>query len=503
MRNFCAFAAALLLGSAAIYISPIASAQRTNKVFNSKNGIDGQYIVVLREDVEQLAGRDLPAVASEMAAAHRGSVQRTYRSALKGFAVEMTDADAEALSADPRVEYIEQDAKVEAAGTQTGVPWSLGRIDQRNWVYPMDTVYNYTTTGSGVSVFVLDSGIWVDHPDFGGRAVDAFDAYNDPRPITDCNAHGTHVAGTIGSSTYGVAKNVTLYSVKVLPCTGYGTTTTLLAGIDYVNAHASRPSVVNMSLSPAQSSVIDQAVLNSINRGITYVVSAGNHATDACNYSPQRLPEAVTVGSTDDRDYRDPNTDYGSCVDIFAPGVAIWSTGFPTFPFVTMSGTSTAAPHVAGAASLYLEANPTASPANVQQQIKLQGTPGVLSDIGPGSPNLFLYTQLVPGGGGGSSCGGTSFNGTLPTTGSFQFQSGSSGFSGGTGTYRASLPVPAGAQFKLSLEKKAKNSWTTVASSSGSSSVERVEVFSKRATYRWKVSSLNGSGDYLLCSIIP
>ena len=507
MRKFCAFVAALLLGSAAIYFSPLASAQRTRKVFNSENGIKDQYIVVLRDDVEQLTGRDLPDVASEMASTHRGSVKRTYSSALKGFAVEMSASDADELSADPRVKYIEQDARVEAESVETNAPWSLGRIDQRNWVYPLDTNYNYTATGTGVSVYVLDSGILIEHPDFGGRAVNAFDAYNDPTPISQCNGHGTHVAGTIGSTTYGVAKNVTLYSVRVLPCSGYGTSSTLLAGIDYVNQHASGPSVANLSLASVQSSVVEQAVLASINRGITYVTAAGNYAADACNYSPAHLPEAITVGSTDDRDYRDPNTNYGSCIDVFAPGVLIWSTGnLPDYPVAAMSGTSTAAPHVAGAAALYLELNPTASPAEVQQQIKGQATPGILTDIGQGSPNLFLYSQLVSSGGGGtppSACSGTAFNGNLNGSGSFQFQSGPSGFSGGTGTYKASLPVPTGSQFKISLEKKGRSAWSTIASSSGTSSTETLQMSGKRGSYRWRVTSVSGSGSYTLCSVTP
>jgi subtilisin family serine protease len=346
--------------------------------------IAGSYIVVLK---------DAPGLARAAEVA-RGlgvsALRHEYNSALKGFAANMSDADAARIARDPRVDFVEQDQIVSINTMQSGATWGLDRIDQRNM--PLNGSYSYNNTGSGVTAYIIDTGIMFSHGEFGGRAVTGFDAV-DGGSADDCHGHGTHVAGTVGGSTYGVAKNVRLVGVRVLNCNGSGSTAGVIAGIDYVTgAHsAGAPAVANMSLGGGISSALDNAVANSIADGVTYAIAAGNSNRDACQFSPARVSAAITVGATTSSDSRASYSNYGKCLDLFAPGSSItsaWNNGSTN----TISGTSMATPHVAGVVALYLQGNPSASPAVVRNELVNNATSGKIPNEGRQSPDKLLFT---------------------------------------------------------------------------------------------------------------
>jgi subtilisin family serine protease len=354
---------------------------------NDADAIAGRYIVVMKNSAE----RKFVASASESVKAMGGSVTQTYRHAVKGFSAEMSpDAVAE-LRQNPDVAYIEADAKVTLTETQNNATWGIDRVDQRN--RPLSTTYNYTSTGSGVTAYIIDTGILTSHNDLRPRAVSGYSAINDGRGTTDCNGHGTHVSGTVGGSTYGVAKGVRLVAVRVLDCGGSGSNSGVIAGIDWVTGnHTSGPAVANMSLGGGASSALDSALNNSINDGVTYAVAAGNSNTTACNTSPARVPAAITVGATTNTDARSSFSNYGTCLDIFAPGSNITSAWYSSDTATnTISGTSMASPHTAGVAARYLSVNPSASPAEVSNALTGNATSGVVTSPGSGSPNRLLY----------------------------------------------------------------------------------------------------------------
>jgi subtilisin family serine protease len=332
-------------------------------------------------------------VAADLARQYGGAVGYVYTAALAGFAIHLPEAAAKRLAGDARVSYVAEDSTVSLGTTQTGATWGLDRIDQRN--LPLDGNYTYTTTASNVTAYIIDTGIRITHTQFGGRATIGFDAVGDGQNGNDCHGHGTHVSGTVGGSTYGVAKAVHLVAVRVLNCQGSGTNSGVIAGIDWVTGnHASgAPAVANMSLGGGANSTLDQAVRNSIADGVTYAVAAGNSNTDACTTSPARTAEAITVGATDSGDNRASFSNFGTCLDIFAPGVSItssWNTSDTATN--TISGTSMATPHVTGAAALYLAGNPSASPQTVRNALVANGTTGVVKHPGSGSPNVLLFT---------------------------------------------------------------------------------------------------------------
>jgi subtilisin family serine protease len=316
--------------------------------------------------------------------------EHVYAHAIRGFSAFMSEEDALAIAADPNVEYVEEDSIMEAIATQTNATWGIDRIDQRN--RPLNATYSYTTTGSSVNAYVIDTGVRRTHSQFGGRAFHGFTAINDGRGSTDCNGHGTHVAGTIGGSTYGVAKAVRIFAVRVLSCSGSGSTSGVIAGVDWVRANRIRPAVANMSLGGGASSALDTAVNNSINSGVTYAIAAGNSNANAANFSPARVAAAITVGSSTSTDARSSFSNFGSVVDIFAPGSSItsaWSTSDTAIR--TISGTSMATPHVAGVAARYLQANPGASPGTVRNALVNDSTVGILSGIPSGTANRLLF----------------------------------------------------------------------------------------------------------------
>jgi subtilisin family serine protease len=380
-----------LIGALA-FAAPVYAEPTAGQVRPAAGGtaVPGSYIVVLQNTARRIPPAQ---VAADLARQYGGSVRYTYTAALQGFAVRMSAASATRLAADSRVSSVSEDATVSLGATQTGATWGLDRIDQRS--LPLDGSYTYSTTAGNVTAYIIDTGIRVTHTQFGGRASVGFDAVGDGQNGNDCNGHGTHVAGTVGGSTYGVAKAVRLVAVRVLNCSGNGTISGVIAGIDWVTGnHASgTPAVANMSLGGGANGTLDQAVRNSIADGVTYAVAAGNSNTDACTSSPARTAEAVTVGATDSADNRASFSNFGTCLDIFAPGVSITSSWNSSDGATnTISGTSMATPHVAGAAALYLADNPTASPQTVRDGLVAAGTTGVVRNPGTGSPNVLLFT---------------------------------------------------------------------------------------------------------------
>lgn len=346
---------------------------------SARPSVAGRFIVTLRERT------DPAAVARE----HGLRPDFTYTHALNGFAGAISDAARGGLLRDNRVSRVEPDGIVTIGTTQSGATWGLDRVDQRN--RPLSTTYRYTSTGAGVRAYILDTGIRYSHTEFGGRAVKGYDVFGGTG--NDCNGHGTHVAGTVGGKTYGVAKGVRLVAVRVLDCTGSGLKSGVIAGIDWVIAHRIKPAVANMSLGGGPSSSEDQAVKNLIAAGVATTVSAGNQNQDACTRSPARVAAAMTIGATDKTDTKASFSNYGSCLDWFAPGVSItsaWSTS--TTATATINGTSMAAPHTTGVAALYLQTHATASPATVRSALYANTTKGKVTSSRT-TNNHLLFTN--------------------------------------------------------------------------------------------------------------
>jgi subtilisin family serine protease len=369
--------------------------RQSGQVLRVSRAIPGQYIVLF--DSAQVRADDVELESDALSRRHNGQVLHTWRHAVRGFAARMSEAQAQALARDPHVALVEEDAEIRLDATQTGATWGLDRIDQAN--RPLDGNYTYNVDGSGVNAYVIDTGIRTTHAQFGGRASGAFTAVADGNGTNDCNGHGTHVSGTVGGSTFGVAKNVRLFAVRVLDCAGSGSTSGVISGVEWVTSNHLSPAVANMSLGGGVSTALDQAVQSSIGSGVTYAIAAGNSSVDACTQSPARVPAALTVGASDINDVRATFSNFGTCVDLFAPGVSITSSWSTTDTATnTISGTSMATPHVTGAAALYLSANPAATPAQVASALVANATSGVLTSVGAGSPNKLLFERFIGAG---------------------------------------------------------------------------------------------------------
>jgi subtilisin family serine protease len=365
--------------------------------------IPGQYIVVLRGTVADVSG-----VARELLTRHGGSLRFTYGSAIKGFSANIGADAALAIAADSRVAFVEQNQLMRVITEQTGATWGLDRVDQRD--LPLSTTYVYNATGAGVDAYIIDTGIRTTHVDFGGRAVHGRDEIDNDNDATDCNGHGTHVAGTVGGTTWGLAKAVRLVAVRVLDCGGSGSTEGVIAGIDWVTAdhQAGKPAVANMSLGGGFSQALNDAVTNSVNDGVVYAIAAGNGYANACDGSPASTAAALTVGATGSNDVEASFSDRGPCLDIWAPGVGItsaWSTADNATN--TISGTSMAAPHVAGAAALYLESASSATADQVDEALSSNATTGKITwnnpfgakpAAPPAGQDYLLYVGFITGG---------------------------------------------------------------------------------------------------------
>lgn len=364
----------------------------TNSVLGSseaKGIIKNQYIVILNKDVGSYNE-----FAQGIAKQHGGKVLQTYDAVLKGFAIYLPDvagtAFVEAMKKNPKVVSIENDTimKVDAT-TQSNPDWGLDRIDQRN--LPLDSAYSYLQTGSGTTAYIVDTGILSTHQQFSGRVLSGYTAISDGNGTSDCHGHGTHVAGTVGGSTYGVAKNVSLVPIRILGCDGSGASSNVIAGLDWILKNGKKPAVVNISLGGEANASLDSAVENLFNNGYVMVVAAGNSNTDACSSSPARVSKAITVAATDNTDTRASYSNYGSCVDIFAPGSQINSSwiGSNTATKV-LNGTSMATPHVVGVVAEMLQSTPTATPQTISTNLLNQASSNVVKNPS-GSPNRLLY----------------------------------------------------------------------------------------------------------------
>ncbi len=441
------------------------------------------YIVVFNDDVQ-----NVEAEVAQMTSGFGGAKpDYIYKHSIKGFSIKVPEAAIRGLLNNPKVKYIEQDQVASIDATQSPATWGLDRTDQRT--LPLNNSYTYNTNGSTVDAYIFDTGILPNHVEFSGRVVAGFDAFNEN--TVDGNGHGTHVAGTVGGTTYGIAKGVKLIAVRVLNNAGSGTNSGVIGGIDWaVGHHTANPAVGNMSLGGGASTATDDAVRRAVADGIVMVVAAGNSNANAANYSPARTLEAITVGATTSTDARASYSNFGSVLDIFAPGSSITSAWYTSSTALnTISGTSMASPHVAGVAALYLEAFPGSTPDQVSQGLKTAATPNVVTSAGTGSPNLLLYSGSFSGGGGGG--GGTPTAPAAPalvsptnnTTGRPVNNSGVSwSIASGATSYTVQLSTTT--DFSTPLQSISNLTGTT-ASFSGLSALTR---------YYWRVGATNSVG---------
>jgi subtilisin family serine protease len=379
MKRFAGLFVSGLVLSAGVLVGGPAEAAPSKFIPAKGKAIADQYIVVMKDGPSINAGSAAQAVDA--------APLFVYDSVVNGFAAKLNQGQLKKLLKHPEVAYIEQDSEVSLEATQTGATWGLDRIDQAN--LPLNGTYNYNGTASNVTAYIIDTGIYTAHSDFGGRAAVAYDAFGGNGQ--DCQGHGTHVAGTVGGARWGVAKAVKLRGVRVLDCNGSGSNASVIAGMNWVANNAVKPAVANMSLGGGLNSTVNNAATNMVNRGITVAVAAGNSNANACNYSPAAASGVLTVAASTNTDAKASFSNYGSCVELYAPGQNITSTWIgSTSATNTISGTSMASPHVAGVAALYLGANPSAAPSTVNNWIITNSISGVISGNPAGTPNRLL-----------------------------------------------------------------------------------------------------------------
>ncbi|MEV7450720.1 S8 family peptidase [Streptomyces nigra] len=380
-------AAALVAGLGSLP-AQAAPAEGTVLAAGSPTAVKDSYIVTLKKTAGLKAASG---TGKDLVKRYGGTVRKTFGAALNGYSATLSAGEAKRLAADPAVASVEQNQTVRLADTtQSNAPWGLDRIDQS--ALPLSGTYTYPdSAGSGVTAYVIDTGVRITHQQISGRASYGYDAVDGDTTASDGNGHGTHVATTIAGSTYGVAKKAKVVAVRVLDNNGSGTTAGVIAGIDWVTANHSGPSVANLSLGGGASTALDTAVRNSISSGVTYAVAAGNSSANASSYSPARVTQAITVGATTSTDARASYSNYGSVLDLFAPGSSI-TAGWHTSDTATntISGTSMATPHVAGAAAVYLAGHTSATPAAVASALTSGATTNVVTSPGSGSPNRLL-----------------------------------------------------------------------------------------------------------------
>jgi subtilisin family serine protease len=368
---------------------PIAYVAQTGFIEHA-DAVPGSYIVILKD-----TRAPLDVTIDRVAEVGRATVGNRYTHGVRGFAATMTADDARALASDPDVAYVEANQRMYGdASVTNNATWGIDRIDQAN--LPLDTRYYGLADGSTVTAYVVDTGIRGTHTEFTGRLLPGFAGVADGQGTNDCNGHGTHVGGTIGGAVLGVAKKVNVVPVRTLGCENSGTLDAFLAGVDWVIANKQPRSVANMSVAfNPPNTTVDNKVRALINAGVTVIVSAGNRTTDACTQSPARVPEAITVAAIDKADARAAFSNYGTCVDLFAPGVDILSASYTGDTLARLiSGTSQATPHVAGVAALYLSTHPTATPAQIAAALISGTVPNKVTDI-QGSPNRLLSVKVV------------------------------------------------------------------------------------------------------------
>jgi subtilisin family serine protease len=348
----------------------------------SANGLEGEYIVVLKEGAN-------PRSVAAIAGVEPGFV---YTAALNGFSASLNHGQLNALRHNPNVEYVEQQQLMSIEATQSPVTWGLDRIDQRN--RPLSNSYTYNTKAPSVTAYVIDTGVRPTHNEFNGNAASVYNAVGGSND--DCNGHGTHVAGTIGGETYGVAKDVRIRGVKVLSCSGSGSTAGIIAGVDWVRLNATKPAVANLSLGGGYSSSTNTAVNNLANSGVFVAVASGNSNANACNYSPASAANVTSVNASTSTDAKASFSNYGSCTHLYAPGQSITSAWYSSNTATnTISGTSMASPHVAGVGALYLQGNPGASNSTVRSWIINNATTGVITGNPTGTANRLLFKSTL------------------------------------------------------------------------------------------------------------